>query len=70
MRLLATYSILVGFALSPLFWVTIPPLVDYPIHLARMWILVHAADTPALAANYQPAWRLLPIWPWTWSCPA
>jgi|HubBroStandDraft_1064217.scaffolds.fasta_scaffold00272_23 hypothetical protein len=56
----AAYLILIGFALSPLCWVSMPPLVDYPIYMARMWILVHAADTPALAQNYQPAWRLLP----------
>jgi hypothetical protein len=60
MRLAATYLVLVAFALSPLYWVSIPPLVDYPIHLARMQILAHAADMPALAANYRPAWRLLP----------
>ena len=55
-----TYVVLCGFALSPLFLVSIPPLVDYPNHLARMSILLHAGDDPALAANYQPHWRLLP----------
>jgi len=60
MRLTATYLILIAVALSPLCWVSIPPLVDYPMQLARMQVLVHAADMPALAANYQPAWQLLP----------
>jgi len=60
MRVTATYLILMAVALSPLCWGSIPPLVDYPIHLARMQILAHAADMPALAANYQPTWRLLP----------
>ena len=46
--------------LSPLLWVRIPPLVDYPNHLARMWILVHGAEIPALAASYAVHWRILP----------
>src|SRR5216683_1476806 len=46
--------------LSPLLWVRIPPLVDYPNHLARMWILVHGAEIPDLAANYAVHWRILP----------
>ena len=39
---LARFAVYVGlcaFALSPLLWVRVPPLVDYPNHLARMWIL-------------------------------
>jgi hypothetical protein len=46
--------------LSPLLWVRVPPLVDYPNHLARMWILVHGAEIPELAANYAVHWRILP----------
>ncbi len=46
--------------LSPLLWVRVPPLVDYPSHLARMWILVHGAEIPELARNYTVHWRLLP----------
>ena len=46
--------------LSPLLWVRIPPLVDYPNHLARMWILVHGAEIPELAASYAVHWRILP----------
>jgi|HubBroStandDraft_1064217.scaffolds.fasta_scaffold00090_8 hypothetical protein len=57
---LATYLVLTSATLSPLCWVSVPPLVDYPNHLARMWVLAHADEIPALAANYQPAWRLLP----------
>lgn len=47
-------------ALLPLLWVRVPPLVDYPNHLARMWILVHGAEIPELAANYSVKWRILP----------
>ena len=45
---------------SPLLWARIPPLVDYPNHLARMWILVHSAEIPELAGNYAIHWRILP----------
>ena len=44
----------------PLLLAAVPPLVDYPNHLARMWILVHGDDIPALASNYVAQWRLLP----------
>ena len=57
----AAYFMLCGFTLSPLFFVSIPPLVDYPNHLARMSILLRpGGDDAALAANYQTHWRLLP----------
>jgi hypothetical protein len=46
--------------LSPLLWARVPALVDYPNHLARMWILVHGRDIPALASNYVAHWRLIP----------
>jgi len=51
---------LVGLTLSPLLWAAVPPLVDYPNHLARMWILVQNGARPELASNYAVAWRLLP----------
>lgn len=46
--------------LSPLLQAIVPPLVDYPNNLARMWILVHGAAIPALARNYMVHWRILP----------
>jgi len=54
------YLILGALTLSPLLWVTTPALVDYPNHLARMWILVHGRDIPELASNYAAHWRILP----------
>jgi hypothetical protein len=57
---LAVYIVLCAFALSPLLWVRVPPLADYPNHLARMWILVHGLEIPDLLANYQIHWRVLP----------
>jgi hypothetical protein len=46
----ALYIALGAITLSPLLWVRVPPLGDYPSHLARMWILVHGAEIPELAA--------------------
>lgn len=45
--------------LSPLLWASVPPLVDYPNHLARMAILAHVGN-PAIAENYVSDWHLLP----------
>jgi hypothetical protein len=57
---LAIWLLLGAATLVPLLFATVPPLVDYPNHLARMWILVHGASVPALAANYVVNWRILP----------
>ena len=54
------YFILTAVTLSPLLWVQVPPLVDYPNHLARMWIIAHHADNAELARNYVIHWRILP----------
>jgi hypothetical protein len=59
-RCLLVYAILAAATLSPLLWARIPPLVDYPNHLARMWILIHGTDIPELALNYSIHWRILP----------
>jgi len=53
------YLLLGALTLSPLLWAKIPPLVDYPNHLARMAILAHVGNS-AVANNYIPDWRLLP----------
>jgi hypothetical protein len=51
---IAAYVVLGAFALSPLLFVSVPPLVDYPDHLARMWVLVYGSE------NYVANWHLLP----------
>jgi hypothetical protein len=56
----AAYLVLGALTLSPLLWAAVPPLVDYPDHLARMWVLLHDKEIPALARNYVVDWRLLP----------
>ncbi|HEY1299315.1 MAG TPA: hypothetical protein VGF07_02395, partial [Stellaceae bacterium] len=60
LRLGLLYAICGAVVLSPLLCARVPPLVDYPNHLARAWILVHRAQIPALAANYIVQWRVLP----------
>ena len=57
---LSVYLFLAAAMLWPLLYATIPPLVDYPNHLARMWILVNDAAIPELARNYIVSWRILP----------
>lgn len=58
--LIAAYLLLGALALSPLLAAAIPPLVDFPNHLARMVILLHAGDASAGSSNYVASWRLLP----------
>ena len=58
--LLAAYVLLGALTLLPVFITTIPPLIDYPNHLARMSILVHGNDGSAVTANYLVHWRLVP----------
>jgi len=54
------YLLLTALMLTPLLWVPVPPLVDYPNHLARMWILVAGGKIPELAGDYIIHWRLVP----------
>lgn len=56
----AAHALAAAFTLAPLLFAAVPPLVDYPPHLARMWVLTHADRVPDLAANYVVHWRLLP----------
>lgn len=60
LRLALVYATLFAVALYPVFAVEIPPLVDYPNHLARMHILASIDDIPALRANYTVGWRPSP----------
>jgi hypothetical protein len=55
--------------LLPLLLVDVPPLLDYPNHLARAWLLAGNAADPVLAQIYLPHWSIIPnlatdlIWP-------
>jgi len=48
-----------AFLLLPLLLVDVPPLHDYPNHLARLFVLAHA-DDPLLARFYAVRWSLIP----------
>jgi hypothetical protein len=47
-------------SLIPIWTVHTPPLVDYPNHMARMHILVHAGESAALQQYYEVRWAVLP----------
>ncbi len=43
----------------PFFFVDVPPVLDYPNHLARFFVLAHP-DDPILSRFYAPHWVILP----------
>src|SRR5476651_1998304 len=53
------FAILFCAALGPVLLTPIPAMVDYPNHLARMYILSRAG-TPDANPFYQTAWALYP----------
>src|SRR5215213_3256335 len=44
----------------PLLYTLIPPLEDYPNHLARMFALAKLRESPALAEFYEVNWAMIP----------
>lgn len=46
--------------LLPLAWTGFPPILDYPNHLARLFILAEAGRDPVLARMWQPHWAIIP----------
>ncbi len=46
--------------LAPLTLADVPPLLDYPNHLARLYVLAFVGTDPVLARFYQPHWRIIP----------
>jgi hypothetical protein len=55
-----TFAALIAILLIPLFLTEIPPLLDYPNHLARMDILFRLPDDADLARIYGTSWRIVP----------
>src|SRR5476649_639531 len=53
------FAILVGLSLGPVLLTPIPAMVDYPNHLARMY-LISRAVTPDANPFYQVVWALYP----------
>lgn len=58
--LACAYLLLTIAALYPVFAVTVPPLVDYPAHLARLHILAALDETPALQRIFTVQWAVRP----------
>src|SRR3978361_74018 len=46
--------------LMPLLVVDMPPLLDYPNHLARAFVLASLPDDTILARFYAPHWSIIP----------
>jgi hypothetical protein len=46
--------------LAPLLVVDVPPLLDYPNHLARAFVLASLPADPILARFYAPHWTIIP----------
>jgi hypothetical protein len=53
------FAVVAAILVAPLTLTEIPPLLDYPNHLARMEILTHGGD-PVLSRLYRIEWRILP----------
>jgi hypothetical protein len=56
----ASLALILAMLVLPLFLADVPPLLDYPNHLARMFVLKHLPDDPVLAQMYKAKWRILP----------
>ena len=57
---LAGLAVLCLVLLAPLLMVDVPPLLDYPNHLARLFVLARGGSDPILAAFYRPHWAIIP----------
>jgi hypothetical protein len=56
LALLAAVAVLI----TPLFLVDVPPLLDYPNHLSRAWVLAKGSSDPVLSRIYEPHWTIIP----------
>ena len=82
-RFWAAFTALLLVAALPVLWVELPPLFDYPNHLARMDLLVRLDGSHNLQRYYEVRWRAIPnlgmdlavpalarILPLAWACKA
>ncbi|MFO1024978.1 MAG: hypothetical protein U1E70_07345 [Acetobacteraceae bacterium] len=56
----ATLGLLCLALLAPLLVVDLPPLLDYPNHLGRLFVLARLPDDPVLARFYAAQWAIIP----------
>jgi hypothetical protein len=57
------WAVLIGLCAvlaAPLFVIDVPPLLDYPNHLARAFVLASLPDDTVLARFYAPHWSIIP----------
>ena len=56
----AAFGFVCATLLVPLLLVDVPPLLDYPNHLARMYVLAFGAHDPILSRMYEQHWAIIP----------
>ncbi|MBV8118919.1 MAG: hypothetical protein JO081_03150, partial [Alphaproteobacteria bacterium] len=54
------FSIAACVLVAPLFTIEVPPLVDYPNHLARLYVIADGASDPWLSHMYRTKWAIIP----------
>jgi hypothetical protein len=54
------FALLCLILMVPLTLVDVPPLLDYPNHLARAVVLASAGTDPILSSMYTPRWAIIP----------
>jgi hypothetical protein len=53
-------ALLCGVLMVPLFVVDVPPILDYPNHLARLYVMAQGAGEPFLSRFYAVRWGVIP----------
>src|SRR5437762_2922065 len=56
----STFGALCLLLSAPLLLADVPPILDYPNHLARLFILAKAGQDPVLDGIWQPHWAVIP----------
>ena len=56
----ASLAGLCAILLAPLLLVEVPPLLDYPNHLARLFVLALGGNDPVVAGFYTARWSIIP----------
>ena len=56
----AVFAAVCAALLAPLTLTDMPPMLDYPNHMARLSVLAALPDDPVLARFYEPHWRIIP----------
>lgn len=59
-RFWALFGVLLGFSSLPVLWTEIPPLLDYPNHLARLYLLSDGRAAEQLRQYYAIDWQVVP----------